>query len=111
LAFQKDEGCLGGTGPDAAAIWQLGWEGTEIDGRKEHKSRSLLKQRRDLPEEIVEMVGVLVNMVGGRSGDSTGVTTVVEDGACNEVDGTVEETDRDDAECDTDTIAVGVTTR
>ena len=27
---------------------------------------------------------VLVSMVGGRSGNSKGVTTVVEDGACNE---------------------------
>jgi hypothetical protein len=36
------------------------------------------------------------------------VTTVVEDGTCNEVEGTVGERDRDGVETDTDTIAVGV---
>jgi hypothetical protein len=60
-------------------------------------------------EEVVEIVeDVLVKMVGGRSGDSTRVTTVVEDRTCNEVEGTVGERDRDDAEADTDTIAVSV---
>jgi hypothetical protein len=60
-------------------------------------------------EETVEMVeGVLVKMVEGRSGDSMGVTTVVEDGTCNDVEGIVGERDGDDADTDTDTIAVGV---
>jgi hypothetical protein len=36
-------------------------------------------------DEAVKMAeGVLVSMVGGRSGNSKGITTVVEDGACNE---------------------------
>jgi hypothetical protein len=36
------------------------------------------------------------------------VTTVVEDGTCNEVEGTVGERDGDGVETDTDTIAVGI---
>jgi hypothetical protein len=60
-------------------------------------------------EETVETVeGVQVKMVEGRLGDSTGVTTVVEDGTCNEVEGTVGERHGDDAETETDTIAAGV---
>jgi hypothetical protein len=64
-------------------------------------------------EEIVETVeGVLVKMVAVHLGDSMplsmGVTTIVEDGTCNEVEGTVGERDGDDAETETDTIAVGV---
>lgn len=36
-------------------------------------------------DEAVKMVeGFLVGMVVGRSEDSKGITTVVEDGACNE---------------------------
>lgn len=41
-------------------------------------------------------------------GDSDGVTTVVDDGTCNEGERTVEGRDRDNAEADADTIAVGV---
>jgi hypothetical protein len=65
-------------------------------------------------DEAVEMVeGVLVNMVGGRSGDIKGVTTLVEDGTCNEDggEGTVGGRDGEDAETDSDTIAVGVKER
>jgi hypothetical protein len=59
-------------------------------------------------EETVEiMEGVLVTAEVGL-GDSDGVTTVVDDGTCNEGERTVGGRDRDDAETDTDTIAVGV---
>jgi hypothetical protein len=65
-------------------------------------------------EDTVETVeGVLVRVTGNLSGDSTGVTTVVEDGTCN--DGgecTVSGRDGDegvaDGETETDTVAVGV---
>lgn len=63
-------------------------------------------------DEMVE--GVLVNIAGTCSGDSNGVTTVVEDGTCNVVDGgegTVGGRDGDDSEVDSDTIAVGVRER
>jgi hypothetical protein len=57
-------------------------------------------------EEIVETVeGVLVKMVAARAGGSMGVTTVVEERTCNEVEGTVGKRDGDDAETE---IAVGV---
>ena len=60
-------------------------------------------------EEIVETVeGVLVKMVAARAGGSMGVTTVVEERTCNEVEGTVGKRDGDDAETETDTIAVGI---
>jgi hypothetical protein len=36
-----------------------------------------------IEESVVTVVGVLVKMTGDRSGDSTGVTTVMEDGTCN----------------------------
>ena len=53
-------------------------------------------------DEAVKMAGVLVSMVGGRSGNSKGITTVVEDGACNEDGrgrgGTIGGRDADDAE-------------
>ena len=68
-------------------------------------------------DETVEMVeGVLVNMVGGHSGDIKGVTTLVElveVGTCNEDggEGTVGGRDREDAETDSDTIAVGIRER
>jgi hypothetical protein len=56
-------------------------------------------------EETVETVeGVLVNMVGGRYKDSIGVTTAVEGGHCNKVEGTAGKRDGDAV---TDTIAVG----
>jgi hypothetical protein len=58
-------------------------------------------------EETVE--GVLVNMVGGGTGDRVGVTTVGEVGTCNEVEeGIVGEGDGDGVETDMDTIAVDV---
>jgi hypothetical protein len=61
-------------------------------------------------EETVETVeGVLVKMVAGRWGDIMGVTTVVEDETCNEVDEAVGERNGDEAETERDTIAVGVT--
>jgi hypothetical protein len=64
-------------------------------------------------EDIVEtMEGDLVKVTGNLGGDGTGVTTVVEDGTCNEGEGTVGESDGDegvaDAETETDTVAVGV---
>ena len=59
-------------------------------------------------EETVEiMEGVLVTAEVGL-GDSDGVTTVVDDGTCNEGERTVGGRDRDDAETDADTIAVGI---
>ena len=36
-----------------------------------------------IEESVVTVVGVLVKMTGDRSGDSTGITTVMEDGTCN----------------------------
>lgn len=36
-----------------------------------------------IEDSVVMVVGVLVKMTGDRSGDSTGVTTVMEDGTCN----------------------------
>jgi hypothetical protein len=51
-------------------------------------------------------------VTGNLSGDSTGVTTVVEDGACNDGEQKVGGRDGDegaaDAETETDTVAVGV---
>jgi hypothetical protein len=54
------------------------------------------------------MEGVLVKTTEVGLGDSDGVTTVVDDGTCNKGERTVGGRDRDDAETDTDTIAVGV---
>jgi hypothetical protein len=48
---------------------------------------------------------VLYKMTGDRSRDSTGVTTIVEDGTCNKAEGIKEE------ETDVDTIIVGVRER
>ena len=55
------------------------------------------------------MEGVLVSMVGGRSGDSKGVTTVVEDGLVMKMDdpgreGTIGGRDVDDAETVMDVV-------
>lgn len=36
-----------------------------------------------MEESVVTVVGVLDKMTGDRSGDSTGITTVMEDGTCN----------------------------
>ena len=59
-------------------------------------------------EETVEMIeGVLVTAEVGL-GECDGVTTVVDDGTCNEGERTVGGRDRDDAVTDADTIAVGV---
>ena len=59
--------------------------------------------------ETVETVeGVRVKMTEGGLGDCDGVTTVVEDGTCNNGERTVGGRDGDDVETDTDTIAVGV---
>ncbi len=56
-------------------------------------------------EETVETVeGVLVKTTEVGLGDSSGVTTVVDDGTCNNGERAVGGKDRDD----TDTIAVGV---
>jgi hypothetical protein len=58
-----------------------------------------------LIEEAVETAdGVLVKATEVGLGDSDGVTTVVDDGTCNEGERTVGGRDGDD----TDTIAVGV---
>jgi hypothetical protein len=54
------------------------------------------------------MEGVLVKTTEVGLGDSDGVTTVVDDGTCNKGERTVGGWDGDDAETDTDTIAVGV---
>ena len=65
-------------------------------------------------EDTVEIVeGVLVKLIGARSGDTKGVTTPVEDGTCNEGREAVRRgRDRDDAEIDDpDTMAVGVRER
>lgn len=64
-------------------------------------------------EDIVEiMEGDLAKVTVDLSGDSTGVTTVVEGGTCNGGEGTVGVSDEDegvaDAETETDTVAVGV---
>ena len=66
-------------------------------------------------EDTVETVeGVLVKVTGGLPGDSTGLTTLVGDGTCNdgEGEGTVEGRDGDEAVADTETetdpVAVGV---
>jgi hypothetical protein len=60
-------------------------------------------------EETVEMVeGVLVKTTEVGLGDCDGVTTVVDDGTRNKGERTVGGRDGDDAETDTDTIAVGV---
>jgi hypothetical protein len=60
-------------------------------------------------EETVEMVeGVLVKTTEVGLGDCDGVTTVVDGGTCNKGERTVGGRDEDDAETDTDTIAVGV---
>jgi hypothetical protein len=64
-------------------------------------------------EDTVETVeGVLVRVTGNHSGDSTGVTTVVEDGACNDGEWTVGVGDGDegaaDEEIETDTVALDV---
>jgi hypothetical protein len=60
-------------------------------------------------EEIVEtMEGVLVKMAEVGLGDSDGDTTIVDDRTCNKGERTVGERDRDDAETDMDTIAVGI---
>jgi hypothetical protein len=60
-------------------------------------------------EEAVEMMeGVLVKVTEVGLGDSDGVTIVVDDGTCNKVEWTVGGRDRDDAETDADTIAVGI---
>jgi hypothetical protein len=63
-------------------------------------------------EETVETVeGVLVKVAGDRSGDSMGVTTVVEVGTCNRGEAIEGGTDGYDVETDVDTIAVGVRER
>ena len=64
-------------------------------------------------EDTVEIVeGVLVKLIGARSGDTKGVTTLVEDGTCNEGGEAVGRRDGDDAEIDDpDTTAVGVRER
>ena len=60
-------------------------------------------------EGTIETVeGVLVKMTEVGLGDSDAVTTVVDDGTCNEREWTVGGRDRDDAVTDADTIAVGV---
>jgi len=64
-------------------------------------------------EDTVETVeGVLVRVTGNLSGDSTGVTTVVEDRTCNDGEWKVGGRDGDegaaDVETETDTVAVGV---
>ena len=59
-------------------------------------------------DETVEiMEGVLVMTVLGL-GDSDGVTTVMDDGTCNEGERTVGGRDRGDAESGADTFAVSV---
>jgi hypothetical protein len=64
-------------------------------------------------EDTVEMVeGVLVKLTGTCSGDIKGVTTLVEDGTCNEEAEAVGGKDGDDSEIDDpDTMAVGVRER
>jgi hypothetical protein len=58
-------------------------------------------------EETVETVeGVLVKMTGDRSGDSVGVTTVVEVGTSNKGEAIEGGIDGDDVETDVDTIGV-----
>ena len=59
-------------------------------------------------DETVEIMEGILVMTELGLGDSDGVTTVVDDGACNEGEWTVGGRDRDDAETDADTIAVGV---
>ena len=55
-------------------------------------------------EDTVETVeGVLVKVTGDLSGDSTGVTTVVEDKTCSEGEGTVGGRDGDEGVTDAET--------
>lgn len=66
----------------------------------------------DIEDTVETVEGVLVKVTGGLSGESTGVTTMVEGGTCNEGEGAIEGGDGDegvgDAETETDTVAVGV---
>jgi hypothetical protein len=62
----------------------------------------------EMEETVETMEGVLVKMTEVGLGDSDGVTTVVDDRTCNEGERTVGGRDRDDAETDADTIAVGI---
>jgi hypothetical protein len=97
-------------------------EGDELgEGNSDGSVENSSKSKRDLLsrmsvlieiEETDEMVeGVLVKMTGERSGDNTGVTTVVEDGTCNRGERTAGRRDGGDIETDEDTIAVGVRER
>jgi hypothetical protein len=67
----------------------------------------------EMEETVETMEGVLVKMaeVGlgdSDGGDSDGDTTVVDDRTCNKGERTVGGRNRDDAETDMDTIAVGI---
>ena len=62
----------------------------------------------EMEETVETMEGVLVKMTEVGLGNSDGVTTVVDDGTCNKGERTVDRRGGDDAETDTDTIAVGV---
>jgi hypothetical protein len=64
----------------------------------------------EIEDTVETMEDVLVRVTGELSGDSKGVTTVVEDGTCSEGEGTVGGRDGDEGvtDAETDTVPVGV---
>ena len=66
----------------------------------------------DIGDTVETVEGVLVKVMGDHSGDSTGVTTVVEGGTCNGGERAAEGRDGDegvaDAGTETDMNAIGI---
>jgi len=77
-----------------------------------HQFRESMSDFIEIEDTVETVEGVLVRVTGNLSGDSTGVTTVVEDGTYNDGERKVGGRDEDEgaavAETEIDTVAVGV---